>query len=103
MSEEAGRANEKPEHLDRVAGLWRRINEHKLAQWSVAYVAIAYAIQHGVILTSESLEWPGIVARSTMILLALGLPLVMVLAWYHGHRATRHVSKVEFSIISLLL
>jgi hypothetical protein len=34
-----------------------------------------------VILTSESFEWPNAVARVTMLLLALGLPLAMTLAW----------------------
>src|SRR4249919_2716618 len=74
----------KPPHLDRLWVLWRRLNEHKIVQWSVAYVALAYGIQHGVILTSESLEWPTMVARATMLLLALGLPLVVTFAWYHG-------------------
>ena len=36
-------------------------------------------------------------------LLALGLPLVMTLAWYHGARASRRISGPELTIISLLL
>src|SRR5690348_9494605 len=89
--------------VDRMSLLWRRINEHKIVQWSVAYVALAYAIQHAIILTSESLDWPNTVARVTMLLLALGLPLVMTLAWYHGALASKQVSRAELSIIALLL
>src|ERR1043166_717981 len=103
MTDDATRANPKPPPVDRMSLLWRRLNEHKIVQWSVAYVALAYAIQHAIILTSESYEWPNIVARVSMTLLVLVLPLVMLLAWYHGHHASRSVSKAEASIIALLL
>ena len=103
MSEDTNRANPKPPSVDRLSLLWRRVNDHKIVQWSVAYVALAYGIQHGVILTSESFEWPHAVARISMLLLALGLPVVMTLAWYHGERASRQFSKAELTIISILL
>ena len=102
MTEEAGRANDTAP-VDRLSEIWRRIREHKVAQWTVAYVALAYALQHGTILISESLEWPTVVARLSLIVLVLGLPLVMTLAWYHGARASRHFSHAELSILAALL
>ena len=68
-----------------------------------AYVALAYAIQHGVVLTREAFEWPQAVERISMLLLVLGLPLVMTFAWYHGARASRRISGPELTIISILL
>ena len=103
MTEDTQRPEKKPEHVDRVAGLWRRVSEHKLVQWGVAYVALAYGVQHAIILTSESFEWPNAVARISMLLFALGLPLVMTFAWYHGERASRQFSKAEMTIVSILL
>src|SRR6266513_2542782 len=103
MSEDTDRADPKPPSVDRLSLLWRRINDHKMVQWSVAYVALAYGVQHAVILTSESFEWPNAVARVSMLLLALGLPVVMTLAWYHGERASRRISGPELTIISILL
>ena len=103
MSDHSDPTNTPPPAADRLALLFRRVHEHKLVQWAVAYIAVAYAIQHGVILTSESLEWPTAVARVTMLLLIFGLPLTLVLAWYHGAGVSRRVSRVEFSIIALLL
>jgi TolB-like protein len=38
-----------------------------------------------------------------MVLAALGLPIAITLAWYHGHRASRHVSGAEATIIAILL
>src|SRR5215471_15448118 len=103
MTEPKRQENPKAPPVDRFAQLWQRINEHKLVQWTVAYIAVAYAIQHAVILTSESFEWPNAVARSTMLLLILGLPFAITFAWYHGARASRQISRAEMSIISILL
>ncbi len=88
---------------DRLTLLWRRVKDHRIAQWTVGYVAVAYGIQHAVTLTSEALDWPHAVTRVSFLLLALGLPVAMTLAWYHGERASRRVSGPELTIISLLL
>src|SRR5579872_3633187 len=85
---------------DRVALLWRRVREHKLVQWTIAYVAISYGIQHGITLTSEAFEWPHAVTRVSMLLLVLALPIAITLAWYHGARASKRVSGAELSFIS---
>src|SRR5262245_56396230 len=103
MTQESGSSKGSLPPVDRLYELWRRINDHKIAQWSVAYIAVAYALQHGVVLTAEAFEWPEAVLRVSMLLLMLGLPVVMTLAWYHGHRASRHFSTAELTIISLLL
>ena len=103
MSEEIERTNPKPLPVDRFSLLWRRVNDHRIVQWGVAYVALAYGIQHGVTLTSEPFDWPHAVARISMLLLALGLPLVMTLAWYHGDRATKRISGGEAAIVTVLL
>src|SRR5579864_2234114 len=100
MSDEANRAESSP---DRFTALWRRLKAHRIAQWTVGYVAVAYGIQHAVTLTSEAYKWPDEVIRVSMTLLALGLPLAAVFAWYHGDRASRRVSAGELSILSVLL
>ena len=102
MSDDAGPAVPKTPPVDRLAGVWRRINDNTVVQWTVAYVALAYGIQHAVILTSESFEWPNIVARISMLLFVLGLPLIVTLAWYHGHHANRHFSRAEVTIVAAL-
>ena len=88
---------------DRLALLWRRVREHKLVQWTIAYIAISYGIQHGITLTSEAFEWPHAVTRVSMLLLVLALPIAITLAWYHGARASKRVSGAELSFISIFL
>ena len=101
MSEDAGRADLPPP--DRFTTLWRRAKDHRIAQWTAGYIALAYGIQHGATLASEALEWPRAVTRVSIIILALGLPVAMTVAWYHGERASRRISAGELSILSVLL
>ena len=83
--------------------VWARIKEHKVAQWTLAYAAAALALLEGAKLISDAFEWPHQVVRIVTVLLILGIPLVVTLAWYHGHRALRRVSRAELTIITVLL
>ena len=87
----------------RTAGPWARIKEHKLAQWTLAYAAFAFALLHAATLMSDALEWPHAIVRVLTLLLMVGLPIAPVLAWYHGVRALKRVSGSELILIALLL
>ena len=50
-----------------------------------------------------SLGWPHVWLRVFTLLLILGIPLVVTLAWYHGARGQQRVSGTEVMIIALLL
>jgi adenylate cyclase len=82
---------------------WPRVKEHKIVQWTVAYVAFAFVALHGATLFSDALEWPHAIVRLVTFLLILGFPIVPILAWYHGVRALKRVSGSELIIIALLL
>ena len=84
-------------------GVWERLKEHKVAQWTLAYAAAAYTLLHGVGMLSEAQEWPHVIVRIISLLLILGVPVVMTLAWYHGAKALKRVSGPELTIITLLL
>ena len=103
MNDDASRISSTEVSEDFLSAGWRRIKQHRVAQWTIGYFALAYGIQHAVTLTSEAYEWPNIVARVSMTILALGVPIAMTVAWYHGERASRRMSTGEFSIVSLLL
>jgi TolB-like protein len=85
------------------AGVWTRIKDHKIAQWTLAYAAAAYALLDGTKILSEAFDWPHQVLRIVTVLLIVGLPLVVTLAWFHGHRALKRVSGRELTIITVLL
>src|SRR3984957_15391214 len=84
-------------------GPWARLKEHKVAQWTLAYGAFAYALLHGATLLSDALDCPHFIVRALALLLIIGVPIVAVLAWYHGVRALKRVSGSELILIALLL
>ena len=86
-----------------IGTLWDRLKHHKVVQWTVAYVAVAYTLLHGAEMLSGSLGWPHGWLRIFTLLLILGVPVVLTLAWYHGARGQQRVSGTEIMIIALLL
>src|SRR5215469_11785915 len=102
-------ASSRPEHAANVSlavpplGPWARIKEHKIIQWALGYLAAALALTHAEELIAHAFDWPEFISRTLIVVLALGLPVAITLAWYHGHRASRHVSGAEASILAVLL
>ncbi|MFN2420517.1 MAG: hypothetical protein ABR527_03970 [Gemmatimonadota bacterium] len=47
--------------------------------------------------------WPSSVLRGLTILLAIGFPIILVLAWYHGERGQQRASGPELLMIAALL
>ena len=90
-------------HAPVQTGIWHRIKEHKVVQWTLAYAAAAYTLLHGTEMISEAMEWPHLIARVLTLALVLGVPLVITLAWYHGAKSLRRVSGPELTIITILL
>lgn len=82
---------------------WNRAKEHKVLQWTLAYLAAALALAHGQELVARAFNWPETVGRITISLLAVGLPIAVALAWYHGHKGLRGVSSGELMMMSILL
>ena len=85
------------------ASLWARIRHHKVVQWTVAYLAVAYTLLHGAEMLASSLGWPHVWLRIFTLLLIIGVPVVLTIAWYHGARGQQRVSGTEVMIIALLL
>ena len=84
-------------------GFWHRIQEHKILQWSLGYVGVAIAIAHGQELLADAFDWPHLIGRVLMSVLVLGLPVVLTLAWYHGHKGLKRIGQGELTIIALLV
>jgi TolB-like protein/tetratricopeptide (TPR) repeat protein len=84
-------------------GFWHRIQEHKILQWGLGYVGVAIAIAHGQELLADAFDWPHLIGRLLMSVLVLGLPVVLTLAWYHGHMGLKHIGQGELAIVSLLV
>jgi TolB-like protein/Flp pilus assembly protein TadD len=85
-----------------VESLWSRLHRRKVVQWGIAYAAGAWGLLQGLGYVTATFQWPPMLQQLATIGLAIGLPIVLVIAWYHGDRGQQRVSAVEFVIITLL-
>jgi TolB-like protein len=91
------------DHAVPPANVWGRLKHHKVLQWTLAYIGAALAIAHGQELMAGAYGWPHSVGRIVMTVLVLGVPLVLTVAWYHGHKGLKRIAAGEMTIIALLL
>ena len=84
-------------------GLWARLRRRKVVQWGVVYVAAAWGFLQGLEYLSGTYDWPRQIQQLTTLALLIGLPVVLVLAWYHGDRGQQRISTPELAILTLLL
>src|SRR5450432_827385 len=80
-----------------------RLRERKLVQWALAYVAAAFALIQVLDIVAQRFIWPEYFVRFTIIALAVGFFVVLVLAWYHGERGSQRVTGAELLILALLM
>jgi len=83
-------------------GLWQKLRRRKVVQWGIAYSVGAWGFLQGLEYVSEAFGWPGQLRQVAILALLVGLPVVLVIAWYHGDRGAQRVSGVELTIITLL-
>lgn len=81
---------------------WQRVRERKVVQWTLAYIALAYGLLQGIELVGHAFEWPFSITRIATVVLALGIPVAALLAWYHGDRGQQRVSGAELAILTVL-
>jgi len=82
---------------------FQRLKQRKLVQWTLAYVAAAFALLQGVDIVAQRFGWPEQTMRFVIIALSVGLFVTLVLAWYHGERGAQRATGTELLILALLL
>ena len=84
-------------------GLWSGLRRRKVVQWGIAYVAAAWGLLQGLAYLSTVFQWSAQLQRPVTMAFLVGLPIALVLAWYHGDRGHQRVSGREFAILIVLL
>ncbi len=82
---------------------WARLGRRKVVQWGLAYAAGAWALLEVIGFAADAFQWPDAIKPFSILILAIGLPVAMTLAWYHGDRGEQSVTRVELAVLTLLL
>jgi len=74
---------------------WTRLRRRKVVQWGLVYVAAAWGFLHGLEYVGEAFHWLEQLRQIALLALLIGLPIVLVLAWYHGDRGAQRVGRTN--------
>jgi hypothetical protein len=80
-----------------------RLRRRKVVQWGVIYVAGGWGLLQGFAYVSTIFHWSEQLQRLATLGLVAALPIVLVLAWYHGDRGQQRISTPELAILTVLL
>jgi TolB-like protein len=83
-------------------GTWSRLRHRKVVQWGIAYAAGAWGFLQGLQYVSDAFAWPPQIRQVAILALLMGLPVALVIAWYHGDRGEQRVTRVELAVLTLL-
>ena len=83
--------------------LWSSLRNRKVVQWSLAYVAVAWGVVQGIEFAVATFHWPAAVTRVAAVVATMGLPLTIVLAWFHGDRGHQRVARIELLVLAAVV
>jgi len=82
-----------------IASLRRR----KLVQWTAGYAAAAWVLLQVVALVGQQFDWSPVLLRAITIVVATGVPVTVVLAWFHGERGAQEATGAELALLFAIL
>jgi adenylate cyclase len=86
-----------------VSEIWSRIRKRKIVQWSLAYLAAAWALLGAVDLLGAPFDLPPSLMVSLFVLAGAGLIATIIVAWYHGEKGAQRVTAIELLMLAALL
>ncbi len=89
--------------IGRIEALWETLRRRKVVQWGVAYGLFTWGLLQGLEYLTGTFGWPPLLQQLATLTSLIGLPIVLVVAWYHGDRGEQQVTAAEFLILFGLL
>lgn len=89
--------------IGRIEALWEKLQRRKVVQWGIAYGLFAWGLLQGLEYLTDTFGWPTLLQQLATLAFLIGLPIVLVIAWYHGDRGEQQVHAAEFLILFGLL
>ena len=81
---------------------WTDFRERKVVQWALAYLAGAWVAYEVLSQIGENFAWPAVVMRVVTVVLATGLPVALVLAWFHGEKGRQKPGPLEVALLVII-
>ena len=96
------RLNDRPTE-EAARKLWERVRRRKVVQWGLGYSAAAWGLLQVAQFLAQTFDWPSRWLQLGTLAFVLGLPVALVIAWFHGDRGSQKVSAAEAALLAGLL
>jgi TolB-like protein len=85
-----------------ISSLFRALHSRKMFQVGILYLGGAWALLEATNFFVQNYELSQKLVSVVILLLVLGLPAVLVIAWYHGEHGRQEVERSELAILTTL-
>ena len=72
-----------------MTGFFNRLQQRKIVQWALAYIAASFALIQVLDIAAQRFGWPEPTIRFVILAAAVGFFITLVLAWYHDERGAQ--------------
>lgn len=86
-----------------MPALFEHLKQRKLGQWGLAYLAGVWVVLQVLDVVADPLHLSDTFQQGVLIVILIGLPLTLVLAWYHGEQGRQRVTGPELLMVAALL
>lgn len=83
-------------------GIWQQLRRRRVVQWAIAYAAAGWGFLQGLEYVGEAFGWSSAIRQVAILVVLVGLPFVIMVAWYHGDRGKQRVTGTEVTMLVLL-
>ena len=83
--------------------LFDKLKQRKVVQWALGYVAAAWVIAQVAELLADPWGIPPGWIRILHVFLVAGLPITLILSWFHGERGGQRVPGLEVGSVAAVL
>ena len=83
--------------------LLENLKQRKVVQWGLAYVAVAWVVAQVVEIVAGPWNIPDNLIRTVHMVLIGGVPVAVVVSWFHGARGDQRVTGTEIAAVSLIV
>ena len=84
-----------------MSSLFDRIKDRKLFQWTLAYLVGCWVLLQVLGELADIVAWVDAIRPAALVAMLLGLPVVLVVAWFHGEQGRQRVTGKELLLAAL--
>lgn len=83
-------------------GTWQELKERRLVQIVVTYLAAGWLCLEGLGLLIDREVFPGLTFQLALVAYITGIPLTLILGWFHGEKGHQKPSLLELGLLTVV-